>query len=76
MGVVLTFMKKPQPQLIVVGVGVLAALVFIGLSPSFETGSDSGMAPRGQAAVYGIAAIVALLAGLGAEKIRQKKAGA
>lgn len=74
-GVVLTFIKKSQPQLIAVGLGVVVAILFIALSPGFDTTALGGGAdPRGQAMVYGVASIIALLAGLGAEKLRQKKA--
>lgn len=73
-GVVLTFMKKDKPLMIVAVLGVIAAIAFIALSPSFDTGPTGAADPRQQAMIYGIAGAIALLAGFGAEKVRQKKA--
>lgn len=71
---IVTFAKKWSAIAAISGLGILASIAFMILSPSFETGSTGGMAPRGQAMVYGVAFIVAALSAMGAEKIRMKKA--
>ena len=70
-GLVLTFIKKAGPQLIVAGLGSAVAILFIILSPSVDVGAHGGMGPRTQMMIIGIAGIVSLLAGVGAEKKRQ-----
>ncbi|MFT5431136.1 MAG: hypothetical protein ACI9OJ_001815 [Myxococcota bacterium] len=70
---VVAFAKKWSAIAAIGGLGILASIAFIILSPSFETGATGGMAPRGQAMVYGIAFVVAALSAMGAEKIRMKK---
>jgi hypothetical protein len=72
--VIVTFMKKTQVIQIVAGVTTLLAIVFIGMSPSFETGELGPAPPRTQAMVYGIAAIVVAICGFLAEKQRTKNA--
>ena len=70
---VTTFMKKAKPQSIVVIATIGLAIVFIALSPSFETGPLGKADARTQAMMYGIPGILAALFAFGAEKIRQKR---
>jgi hypothetical protein len=71
---VVTFAKKWSAIAAIGGLGIIASIAFVALSPTFEMGSNGGLAPRGQAMVYGIAFIIAALSAMGAEKIRMKKA--
>ncbi len=67
------FAKKGQPTL-VLGVGaILAAAVFIAITPSLEMGEHGPASPRVQAMVYGVAGILAAVCAMGADRIRQKR---
>lgn len=69
--VIVTFMKKEKAVLAVAGATIAAAVLFIILSPSAETGANGPAAPRMQAMVYGISGILAAVFGFLAEKKRQ-----
>lgn len=68
--VIVTFMKKTKVVQIVAGVTALLAIVFIAMSPGFETGEMGPASPQKQAMVYGIAALVTAICGFLAEKKR------
>lgn len=68
---ILTFIKKAKPQLILGGLMSVISVVAIIISPSFDTGPHGGLDAKTQAMIWGIAAILATVFGVLAEKKRQ-----
>ncbi len=70
---IFAFAKKYSPTMALGLLAIIAAGVFIGLSPSLEMGENGPASPRVQAMVYGFAAMLAAITAMGAEKLRRTR---
>ena len=68
---ILTFAKKSGPLVIVGGLTILASVVFILISPSYDTGKYGPANARQIAMLYGIPALIGGLCGILADKFRK-----
>lgn len=69
--VIMMFIKNPKGSLIVMGIIIGTALLFIILSPSLDTGDKAD--PRTQAMMYGIPGMLCGLMAFGTQKLRKKE---